>query len=108
MFDQTKKDVKQIYKDSTKTEDFLDTIHQKLRMYIKDFNPRHNVDYQKLTHHLNNLATRAKRKNWKTSAYLKRVTEIIGYTMSGKQDKIELDPSQNAMFNFSPLDLDDE
>ena len=108
MFEPVKKDIKQIYKNSQKSEEFLDTFHQKLRVYVKENKPRKSVDYQKLTHHLNTVATRAKRKNWKTSSYLKRVVEIIVYTVRGKQDDIELDPNQEDMFEFSPLDLDED
>lgn len=108
MYEQYKEDIKKIYLDSRGSDDFLDQFHQKLRVYVKENEPRKSVDYQKLTHHLNTLATRAKSKGWKTSAYLKRVAEIIVYTVTGKQGDIELDPSQENMFNFSPLDLDDD
>jgi hypothetical protein len=108
MFEPAKKDIKQIYRDSKKSDEFLDSFHQNLRVYVKENKPRSKVDYQKLTHHLNTIAKRAKIKGWKTSVYLKRVAEIIIYTIKGKQTEIEMDPSQNNIFDFSPLDLDED
>ncbi|SHG67341.1 hypothetical protein SAMN05443144_1441 [Fodinibius roseus] len=88
--------------------DFLNAFHQKLRIYVKKNKPRSSVDFQKLTHHLNTVAKRAKRKNWDTSLYLKKVSEILIYTLKGKQKEIDLNPNQEDMFNFSPLDLEED
>ncbi|MDZ7660051.1 hypothetical protein [Fodinibius sp.] len=93
--------------DCKKRADFLDSFHQQLRVYVKKNKPRKSVDYNKLTHHLKLVAERAKRKNWKTSNYLKRITEIIAYTTSGKQNEIDLNPNQEHMFDFSPIDLEE-
>lgn len=108
MFEKISTDIKRIYLNTRNSDDFLDKFHQKLRVYVKENEPRKSVDYQKLTHHLNNVATKAKRKDWKSSVYLKKVSKIIIYTTKGKQDEIELDPSQETIFDFSPLDLDED
>lgn len=108
MFETTQKQIKSIYLDCRSNPDFLDSFHQQIRVYVKKNKPRKTIDYNKLTHHLNTVAQRAKRKNWKTSNYLKRVTEIVAYTISGKQNEIELNPNQEQMFDFSPLDVEDQ
>lgn len=66
------------------------------------------MDFQKLTHHLNTVAQRAKRKNWETALYLKKVSEILIYTLKGKQKEIDLNPNQEEIFDFSPLDLEED
>lgn len=108
MFEPIKKDIKEIYQGCKKQPNFLDCFHQQIRVYVKENKPRKSVDYNKLTHHLDIISKRAKKKTWKTSNYLKRVTEIVAYTVSGKQNEIDLNPNQEQMFEFSPLDLDED
>lgn len=107
MFQKISADIKQIYKDLNGSEDFLDKFHQELRVYVKENEPRKAVDYQKLTHHLNRLANRAKKEKWNSSKYLRHLTKIITCTVSGSQNEIELDPSQDNLFDWNPIDPDE-
>ena len=107
MIETTKKRLKKIYLECRNKPDFLDSFHQQLRVYVKENKPRKTINYEKLTHHLNALAKKAKRKRFKPSSYLKKVSEIILYTLNGQQDEIDLNPNQEQIFDFSPLDEED-